>query len=260
MSMATVNKEYPPSWVNDNEFKPADQLIKLRGHNYLPVHARLRWFLRDQREMIASGAARQPYQIEIVGHMIDREQGWSRHHVRITDVLGNMVESTGSESQSDFIDYDEKSYTKALGRSLALLGYATGDALDFDEGPRVVDAPLDQRPHMAANSAPRPVAPSARPAPMAAPPRPAPAAPATEPQPAMSIAEPLAEQANTTPAQPILNAGSEMSANERQVASIRKLCAALHRTEPDFARLTFNDARTMLSELSRAYSEARRAG
>lgn len=49
-------------------------------------------------------------------------------------------------------------------------------------------------------------------------------------------------------------------AHERQVASIRKLCTALRRDEPDFATLTFNDARELLTELSRAYSEQRRAG
>lgn len=49
-------------------------------------------------------------------------------------------------------------------------------------------------------------------------------------------------------------------ANERQVSSIRKLCLALKRNEPDFDTLSFEDAKVLMTELSRAFSESRKAG
>ncbi len=54
-------------------------------------------------------------------------------------------------------------------------------------------------------------------------------------------------------------AASDALANERQVASIRKLCTALGRPDPDYSMLTYQAARVMLTELSAAYSDARRA-
>lgn len=52
----------------------------------------------------------------------------------------------------------------------------------------------------------------------------------------------------------------EHPATDRQVTSMRKLCAALGRPEPEnIEKMTFADARTLLTQLSQAYSEARQA-
>jgi hypothetical protein len=53
---------------------------------------------------------------------------------------------------------------------------------------------------------------------------------------------------------------AETLATERQLTSIRKLCAALGRPEPELATLTVAEARTLLTQLSQAYNEARQAG
>ncbi len=51
----------------------------------------------------------------------------------------------------------------------------------------------------------------------------------------------------------------EPPANEQQVMSIRKLCAALGREEPDPKVLTFSGASALIRQLSRDYNAARRA-
>lgn len=50
----------------------------------------------------------------------------------------------------------------------------------------------------------------------------------------------------------------EPAASEQQMTSIRKLCVALGRPEPD-GSLTYAEARTVIAELSTAYRNARRA-
>lgn len=50
----------------------------------------------------------------------------------------------------------------------------------------------------------------------------------------------------------------ETPANEQQLASIRKLCAALGREEPTPGVLTFTGAAALLRTLSRDYNAARR--
>ncbi len=44
-------------------------------------------------------------------------------------------------------------------------------------------------------------------------------------------------------------------ANDRQVQSIKKLCLALRQDEPDFANLTFAEARELLTEFSRLFCD-----
>ena len=61
------------------------------------------------------------------------------------------------------------------------------------------------------------------------------------------------------PAQPAASATSdEPEATEQQMVSIRKLCAALNKPEPESA-LTYNQARQIITQLSGEYQRARRA-
>ncbi len=229
--MAEVQQQapFPQGWRIAQDFNPQAHIMQIKGKDYLNVQNRLIWFIRDQRALIAAGLAQTAYtiQTELVEH--DRDQGWAHFKTYVRDVLGNEATMYGSESVRDFPDYIEKASTKSLGRALLLLGYGTAFTAEIDEGERVVDAPVPPRPASAPVSAPRPVP--------AAPPRPAPA-PVARPAPA-SAAEALA--------------------TDRQITSIRKLCAALGRPEPDLATLTFAAARDLLTQLSQAYSEARQA-
>lgn len=229
---------FPPGWRIAQDFDPQAHIMQIKGKDYLNVQNRLIWFIRDQRALIAAGMAQTAYviQTDLVEH--DREAGWAPFKTYVRDVLGNEATMYGSESVRDFPDYIEKASTKSLGRALLLLGYGTAFTAEIDEGERVVDAPVPGRNAPAAASRPTPVAPAARPTPMTPPAaaRTAPATPAARPAPA-----------------------TETLATDRQLTSIRKLCAALKRPEPDAATLTFAAARDLLTQLSQAYSEARQA-
>lgn len=140
-----MDKTYPANWLPEGDFVP--QFMLLKGKQYLVVAERIAWFLRDQRFFMANGMATGPYTIETGDVRLDLERGYAYYEVSVTDVFGNQVVANGSETAKDFPDYAEKAYTKALGRAVALLGYSTGAAQDFDETntnsgePRIVDAP-----------------------------------------------------------------------------------------------------------------------
>jgi hypothetical protein len=224
-----TEQQYPKGWATlATDFDPQKHLMQIKGKLYMTVQNRMIWFLRDQRAMIAAGIATTSYtiQTDLVEH--DRDGGWAHFKTYVRDVLGNEATMYGSESVRDFPDYIEKASTKSLGRALLLLGYATAYADEFDEGERVVDSPV-QRPQ--ATQRPQ---------------TPAPQRPAVVPQ----AARPAAGTVQTT---------AESMATDRQITSIRKLCAALGRPEPEVATLTFQAARELLTSLSQAYSEARQA-
>jgi hypothetical protein len=70
-----------------------------------------------------------------------------------------------------------------------------------------------------------------------------------------SLPEPVRQVFETKPQ---TNMQSEPSATEQQLVSIRKLCVALGRPEPD-STLTFAQARQAIAQLSGEYQRARRA-
>lgn len=59
--------------------------------------------------------------------------------------------------------------------------------------------------------------------------------------------------------QPVRPNTSGAPATDRQITSIRKLCTALNRPQPDTTTMTFTAARELLTELSHAYNDARHA-
>jgi len=249
------NKEertFPQNWQINQEFDPNKHISKFMGRDYLNVQNRLLWFIRDQRAFIASGLARMPYIVQTDLIEIDRKDKWAHFKTYVRDVLGNEATMYGSESATDFPDYAEKASTKSLGRALLLLGYGTAFAPEMDEGERVVDAPLNNQNGTGAvvrqqqSSAP---APQSRPA-------------------AVAQAAPVANRAPITPRQPAEGAttqpptaatNADAMATDRQLTSIRKLCAALGRPEPELNTITFAGARDLLTQLSHAYSESRQA-
>lgn len=85
---------------------------------------------------------------------------------------------------------------------------------------------------------------------------------ATQRRVASVVREPAAAAVQTepTPVRPVAPAaGGETMATEKQAASIRKLCEALGKPEPEAATLTYNRARELLTQLSGEYQRSRRA-
>ena len=217
---------FPPNWLLAPDYDPNDHLMSLKGKDYLNVQHRLLWFMRDQRDMIASGLATVPYTIHTELVDLDRETGWAHFRTTVRDVLGNESTMYGSESARDFPDYIEKASTKSLGRALLALGYGAAFAPEMDEGERIVDSPADRRPNPQAK----------RPSGMM---REAPVAP------------PAAQAAPQS-------ASDEPPATEQQLVSIRKLYEALHRPQGE-TPTTYAQARQLITQLSAEYQRMRRA-
>jgi hypothetical protein len=221
----TQQPQYPANWRITSDYDPNQHLMNLKGRDYLNVQNRLLWFIRDQRDFIVRGRT------ELVEQ--DREAGFAHFKTYVRDVLGNEATMYGSESAKDFGDYAEKASTKSLGRALLALGYGTAFAPEMDEGERVVDTPVERRKSTAAVRA-NPVAAQT-----------APVAPAPAPAPSRATSA--------------ISAGSdEPAASEQQLVSIRKLCAALGKPEPQ-SPLSYAEARQVISQLSTEYQRSRRA-
>lgn len=231
--------QFPANWQIASDFDPNDHLIQLKGRDYLNVQARMLWFIRDQRALIASGLAQMPYVIRTELVEQDRERQYAHFKTYVRDVLGNEATMYGSETGKDFADYAEKASTKSLGRALLALGYGTAFAPEMDEGERVVDTPQRHVPptRERQTAVMREV-------------------PAREPVPAAAVQRELAPVRSATGAG---DASGETVATEKQVASIRKLCEALGKPEPEAATLTYNRARELLTQLSGEYQRSRRA-
>lgn len=220
------------------QFNPSEHLQRIQGKDYLPVRWRLVWFHQET-------SPRAGYVTVELEH--DRQNGFAKfftiawdgndeswRHVNIRgvelDVCGRMATGEGSETRSDFNDYYEKASTKSLGRALAGLSFGTQFAPEMDEKQRVVDTPTER------------------------------AGRSTDAGPAGTQTRPSGAARQDTGTNGA-NQGQpeEEPANEQQLASIRKLCAALGREEPDPKVLTFSGASALLRDLSRAYNAQRRA-
>jgi hypothetical protein len=220
----------------ERSFNPSAYLIKLRGGEYLPVKWRIYWF----RQVHPQGT------IETKLVEFSRERQFALFCAQVSDGQGGVATGYGSESAVDFADYIEKAETKAIGRALAALGFGTQFALEFDEGNRIVDAPVERlssAPYQAHLSAAKEGNSSV--------------ADRRESYAAAAIQVPSGADA-TEPA--LAEQGEDAEpATEQQVRSIRKLCAALGRAEPEIDGLTDEQARTLITQLSREYNRLRRA-
>lgn len=140
---------YPAGWLNSEPYHPEQHLSRARKSSakddYLNVAQRLVWFIREQRQMIAAGAATGPFVIKTRVLELDSEKGFCTCEATIRDCLGNEASDIGTETKADFQDYAEKAATKAKGRALASLGYGTQFAPELDEGERIVDTPIVRR-------------------------------------------------------------------------------------------------------------------
>ena len=63
----------------------------------------------------------------------------------IKDMLGTVIATARKkETQAGFPDYIEKAETGAIGSALAMCGYGTLQAPEFDEQDRLADAPVEK--------------------------------------------------------------------------------------------------------------------
>jgi len=106
-------------------------LLDLRGKDYLQVAHRLVWFREEHPTWTIET---EPLTIQ-PDHAI--------FHARVKDETGRtLATGTKHESKQGFFDFIEKAETGAIGRALALCGYGTQFAPEFDEGERIVDSPV----------------------------------------------------------------------------------------------------------------------
>jgi hypothetical protein len=101
--------------------------------DYLPVAARIAWFRKDH-----------PY-----WSIITKVEKWGDKAVVmkavIKDMLGDVIATARKkETEAGFPDYIEKAETGAIGRALAMCGYGTLQAPEFDEQDRLADAPAEK--------------------------------------------------------------------------------------------------------------------
>ena len=101
--------------------------------DYLPVAARIAWFRKDH-----------PYWT-----IITKVEKWGDKAVVmkaiIKDVTGQIIAmARKKETEIGFPDYIEKAETGAIGRALAMCGYGTLQAPDFDEQERLADMPVEK--------------------------------------------------------------------------------------------------------------------
>ena len=102
--------------------------------DYLPVAARIAWFRREH---------------PLWSIITDVEQLANKAVVMkatIKDMLGTVIATARKkETEIGFPDYIEKAETGAIGRALAMCGYGTLQAPEFDEQERLADAPVEKK-------------------------------------------------------------------------------------------------------------------
>ena len=136
--------------TNGNTFDPMKYMLKLpktkkvnlaNGQvkwekteaDYLPVAARVAWFRKDH-----------PYW-SIITKCVQLANKAVIMKAIIRDMQGVIIATARKkETEIGFPDYIEKAETGAVGRALALCGYGTLQAPEFDEGERIADAPIEK--------------------------------------------------------------------------------------------------------------------
>ncbi len=101
--------------------------------DYLPVAARIAWFRRDHPDW----------------SIITETEELANKGVVMKAIIRNtdkriIATARKKETEIGFPDYIEKAETGAVGRALAMSGYGTLQAPEFDEGERIADAPVEK--------------------------------------------------------------------------------------------------------------------
>jgi hypothetical protein len=102
--------------------------------DYLPVAARIAWFRKDH-----------PLWSIITDVELQADKAVVMK-ATIKDMLGTVIATARKkETEIGFPDYIEKAETGAIGRALAMCGYGTLQAPEFDEQDRLADAPVEKK-------------------------------------------------------------------------------------------------------------------
>ena len=101
--------------------------------DYLPVAARIAWFRREHPDWSIITKTVQLANKAVVMKAI------------IRDANGRIIATARKkETEVGFGDYIEKAETGAVGRALAMCGYGTLQAPEFDEEERLADSPIEK--------------------------------------------------------------------------------------------------------------------
>ncbi len=101
--------------------------------DYLPVAARIAWFRREHPDWSIITKTTQLANKAVVMKAI------------IKDANGRIIATARKkETEVGFADYIEKAETGAVGRALAMCGYGTLQAPEFDEEERLADSPIEK--------------------------------------------------------------------------------------------------------------------
>jgi len=101
--------------------------------DYLPAAARIAWFRREHPDW------------SIITKMMESANKAIVMKAVIKDASGRIIATARKrETEIGFPDYIEKAETGAIGRALALCGYGTLQAPDFDEQGRLADSPVEK--------------------------------------------------------------------------------------------------------------------
>lgn len=140
-----------PKQTNGSTFDPMKYMLKLPKNkkvnlangqvkwekvetDYLPVAPRIAWFRKEHPDWSIITKAVQLADKAVVMKAI------------IKDASGRIIGTARKrETQNGFPDYIEKAETGAVGRALAMCGYGTLQAPEFDECERLADAPIDKQ-------------------------------------------------------------------------------------------------------------------
>lgn len=102
----------------------------IQGKDYLLVAHRLVWFREEHNDWGIETAV-----------TVGQDSATARCTVR--DASGRIISTaTKFEDRKGFPDFIEKAETGSIGRALALCGYGTQFAPEFDEGDRLADTPI----------------------------------------------------------------------------------------------------------------------
>jgi len=101
--------------------------------DYLPVAARIAWFRLEHPDW------------SIITKTLQLANKAVLMKAIIKDANGKVIATARKkETEIGFPDYIEKAETGAVGRALAMCGYGTLQAPEFDEGERIADAPVEK--------------------------------------------------------------------------------------------------------------------
>lgn len=229
--------------MSNTTFNPREHLLMIKNRQgpseYLPVQWRLVWFRNEcpdgtiETELVHLDLDKETEEEAFVWNAEKRRsekvtktaRGIAVFRATVRDGKGGVATGTKMEKAASFPDYLEKAETGSIGRALAALGYGTQFAPELNEAHRIVDAPVDtasshENGYSNGNS-------------------------------------PAAASSTTTKAASNGNNGSngaEIGITERQVASIRKLCEHLGKSEPEnMSSLTALEARGVINQLTGEY-------